>query len=179
MTILASAEGGTEIEEVAARRPEKIISVSLDPIVGYTPFIARKLAFGLGLETQLHRPFQDLLKKLVKAFWETDASLIEINPLVINRRRRLFGRRRQDELRRKRSVPSPGDRLPGRLQRGRPPGVVRPRNTTSTTSASTATSGPWSNGAGLAMATMDLIKQARAEPAQLPRTSAAAARPRS
>jgi succinyl-CoA synthetase beta subunit len=79
---VASAEGGTEIEEVAAERPEAIIKVPVDPRVGFSPWIARKIAFGLGLGREQLRPAGKLIAALYEAFVETDASLVEINPLI-------------------------------------------------------------------------------------------------
>jgi succinyl-CoA synthetase beta subunit len=79
---IASAEGGTEIEEVAAKRPEAIIRVPVDPRVGYSPWIGRKIAFGLGLDAALVRPAGKLIAALYEAFLATDASLVELNPMV-------------------------------------------------------------------------------------------------
>ena len=83
VTIMASTEGGMEIEEVAAKTPEKIIMVAIDPAVGMAPFYARKVAFGLGLEGTQVRGAVSLLSGLYKVFTSLDASLIEINPLVV------------------------------------------------------------------------------------------------
>ncbi len=83
VTIMASTEGGMDIEEVAAKTPEKIIKVAVDPAVGLQPFHARKLAFGLGLEgPQIHSAVT-FLQGMYKAYTELDASLVEINPLVV------------------------------------------------------------------------------------------------
>jgi succinyl-CoA synthetase beta subunit len=79
---VASAEGGTEIEEVAASRPEAIVKVPVDPRVGFSPWIARKLAFALGLEKAQLGPFSKLVAALHQAFIGCDASLVEINPLI-------------------------------------------------------------------------------------------------
>jgi succinyl-CoA synthetase beta subunit len=79
---IASAEGGTEIEEVAATRPEAIIKVPVDPRVGYSPWIGRKIAFGLGLDKQQASAAGKLIAGLYKTFMATDASLAEINPLI-------------------------------------------------------------------------------------------------
>jgi succinyl-CoA synthetase beta subunit len=79
---VASAEGGTEIEEVAAERPEAIIKVPVDPRVGFSPWIARKIAFGLGLGREQLRPAGKLIAALYETFVQTDASLVEINPLI-------------------------------------------------------------------------------------------------
>src|SRR5262245_32249176 len=78
---IASAEGGTEIEEVAAERPEAILKLAVSPVTGFQPWMGRKLAFGLGLHDQAG-PFTKLAGALYAAFLGTDASMIEINPLV-------------------------------------------------------------------------------------------------
>jgi len=84
VTIMASTEGGMEIEEVAAKFPEKILKVAVDPACGVQAFHARKIAFGLGLEGSQVKSAVKFLMKIYKAFVELDASIVEINPLVIN-----------------------------------------------------------------------------------------------
>ena len=81
--IMASTEGGVEIEKVAEETPEKIIKEWIDPAVGLQPFQARKLAFSLGLEGDAFKNFIKFIPLLYKAYVETDASLLEINPLII------------------------------------------------------------------------------------------------
>ena len=83
ITIMASTEGGMNIEEVAADTPEKILTETIDPIAGFQPYIARNIGFALGLEGQQIRQFTALLNSLIKLFIEKDASLMEINPLVV------------------------------------------------------------------------------------------------
>ena len=83
VTIMASTEGGVDIEEVAAKTPEKIAMVAIDPAVGMASFYARKVAFGLGLEGTQVREAVKLLSGVYKVFTDLDASLIEINPLVV------------------------------------------------------------------------------------------------
>ena len=83
VTIMASTEGGMDIEEVAAKTPEKIVMVAIDPAVGMASFYARKVAFGLGLEGTQVREAVKLLSGVYKVFTDLDASLIEINPLVV------------------------------------------------------------------------------------------------
>jgi succinyl-CoA synthetase beta subunit len=80
--IMASTAGGMEIEEVAKEHPEKILRQPIDPATGLQPFHARKLAFGLGLSPELVTAALPFLQALYRAFIETDASLVEINPLV-------------------------------------------------------------------------------------------------
>ncbi|MCP3979577.1 MAG: ADP-forming succinate--CoA ligase subunit beta [bacterium] len=81
-TFIASAEGGTEIEEVAAERPEAIVKVPVDARVGYSPWIGRKLAFGLGLGKAHVSAMNKLAAAMYEAFLSRDASLLEINPLI-------------------------------------------------------------------------------------------------
>ncbi len=83
ITIMASTEGGMEIEEVAAKTPEKIITVAIDPATGIMPFHAREIAFGLGLEGGQVRSAGKLLAAMYQAFADLDASLVEVNPLVV------------------------------------------------------------------------------------------------
>lgn len=81
--MMVSTEGGTEIEEVAAKTPEKIIKVTIDPAVGMQAFHARKLAFGLGLEGKQVGSAVKFMLAMYSAFQKYDASIIEINPLVV------------------------------------------------------------------------------------------------
>jgi succinyl-CoA synthetase beta subunit len=83
VTVMASTEGGMEIEEVAARTPEKILQQTIDPVAGAMPFHARKIAFGLGLEGKQIGAFVKFLTKLYQAYVGLDASLVEINPLIV------------------------------------------------------------------------------------------------
>ena len=83
ITFMASAEGGVEIEEVAAKHPEKIFREAVDPAVGFADFQGRKLAYALGLEGPTVNKFVGFARALYQAFVDTDASLAEINPLVI------------------------------------------------------------------------------------------------
>jgi succinyl-CoA synthetase beta subunit len=83
VTLIASTEGGMDIEEVAEKTPEKILTVAIDPATGFQSFHARKLAFALKLEGAQVRAFETLVRNLTKAFQDVDASIIEINPLVV------------------------------------------------------------------------------------------------
>jgi len=162
--IMASEAGGMDIEEVAARSPEKILKVYIDPMIGFQPFIGRRLAFGLNLEAEQVRPMGQLIGNLFRMFGEQDASLAEINPLVVTSDGRLlaldaklnlddnalFRHRDYGELR----DPAQEDELDleaakHNLSYIRLDGDV----------------GCMVNGAGLAMATMDIIKQVGGEPA--------------
>jgi succinyl-CoA synthetase beta subunit len=83
VTLIGSAEGGVDIEEVATRSPEKILTVAIDPATGFQPFHARKMATGLGLGGKTARDAVAFIGGIYRAFLELDASLIEINPLVV------------------------------------------------------------------------------------------------
>jgi succinyl-CoA synthetase beta subunit len=83
VVVMASTEGGMDIEAVAARTPEKILKEWVDPAVGLVPFQARKLAFGLGIPKELTGKAVKLMTGLYNAFVDTDCSLVEINPLVL------------------------------------------------------------------------------------------------
>tara|TARA_Y100001934_G_scaffold280412_1_gene387046 strand:- start:7580 stop:8776 length:1197 start_codon:yes stop_codon:yes gene_type:complete len=83
VTVMASTDGGVDIEEVAQRSPEKIIRVAIDPVFGMEGFYARQIAFGLGLKGRQVSSAVKLLNAMYKAFTELDASLVEINPLVV------------------------------------------------------------------------------------------------
>ena len=85
LAIIASTEGGMEIEEVAARAPEKILTVHVDPAVGLQPFHVRRVAFGLGLPAESVAKLEVFLGGLYRLFVEKDASLAEINPLVVTK----------------------------------------------------------------------------------------------
>ncbi|NBD09169.1 MULTISPECIES: ADP-forming succinate--CoA ligase subunit beta [Corallococcus] len=83
VTFMASTEGGVEIEEVAEKHPEKILRAVVDPAVGFADFQGRELAFGLGLTGPTVNKFVQFCSALYRMYMETDASLVEINPLVI------------------------------------------------------------------------------------------------
>ncbi|NPA50719.1 MAG: ADP-forming succinate--CoA ligase subunit beta [Epsilonproteobacteria bacterium] len=80
--MMASTEGGMEIEEVAEKTPEKIIKVAIDPTIGFQPFHARKLAFGLGLPKEEQKEFIKFATALYNVYMDNDAEMIEINPLI-------------------------------------------------------------------------------------------------
>ncbi|MFO0995946.1 MAG: ADP-forming succinate--CoA ligase subunit beta [Alphaproteobacteria bacterium] len=83
ITFMASTEGGMEIEEVAKKTPEKIIRVAVDPAAGMQGFHARRIAYGLGLEGDQVKSAAKFLVALYRAFTQLDASLVEVNPLVV------------------------------------------------------------------------------------------------
>jgi succinyl-CoA synthetase beta subunit len=90
LVFMASAAGGMEIEEVAAKDPKAILKETIDPAVGFQAFQARKLAFGLGLKPEQVNPAVQLMTALYRATAETDASLCEINPFITTTDGRVF-----------------------------------------------------------------------------------------
>ena len=164
--IMASAAGGMDIEEVAASTPEKIVRVHVEPGVGVVPFEARQLAFGIGLSGAQVNKFVALVTALYTAFTATDASLIEINPLVVT------GDRDGDILALDAKMNFDDNAL------YRHPDVKDLRDLGEEDPLEIEASkfalnyihldgniGCMVNGAGLAMATMDIIKLAGGEPA--------------
>src|SRR5262245_35771118 len=85
VAVICSSEGGVEIEQVAAHHPEKILKESVDPVIGLAPFQCRRLAFALGIPAQLTGKTVGVMQGLYRAFDECDASLAEINPLIITK----------------------------------------------------------------------------------------------
>jgi succinyl-CoA synthetase beta subunit len=83
VALMASSEGGVDIEEVAATHPEKIHKVWIDPAVGLMPYQIRKVAFGLGLSKKAQKGFGKLVRNLARLFVEEDCSIAEVNPLVV------------------------------------------------------------------------------------------------
>jgi succinyl-CoA synthetase beta subunit len=162
--IMASAEGGVEIEEVARATPERIVTLAIDPFLGLQPYQGRELAFGIGLSKELVRDFVRIAQGLYNAFVESDASLAEINPLVVTGEGRLLavdGKMLLDdnalfrhfELAEMRDA----DEETPEEQEARRYGLSYVRLD--------GEIGCMVNGAGLAMATMDIIKLYGGEPA--------------
>ncbi len=164
MMIIASTEGGMNIEEVAAKSPDKIIRVRVDPLIGLQPFHLRRIAFGLGLTGVLFKSFCALLQKLYALVMEKDLLLAEINPLAVTAGDRLVlldakvevdssALYRHKELAQLHD-PSEDDPLEAEAKKYHLNYIRLEGNI-----------GTMVNGAGLAMATMDIIKQAGGEPA--------------
>ena len=162
--IMASTEGGVEIEKVAAETPEKIIKEWIEPSVGFQTYQARRLAFALGMEGDVFKNFISFIKLLYRAYEETDASLVEINPLVItndNRVVALDAKINLDDNALFRHKDYPGLRD---LNEEDPLEVEASKNSLNYIKLD-GNVGCMVNGAGLAMATMDIIKLAGGEPA--------------
>ena len=164
VTIMASTEGGMEIEEVAAKHPEKILKVAIDPVQGFQQYHGRQIAFGLGLEGKQIGTAVKFIGALYKAFMDLDCSIVEINPLVVTGAgdilaldakvnfddNALFRHTDIEELRdESEEDPSELEAARHALNYIKLDGQI----------------GCMVNGAGLAMATMDIIKLYGAEPA--------------
>ncbi|MDJ0709366.1 MAG: ADP-forming succinate--CoA ligase subunit beta [Woeseiaceae bacterium] len=164
ISFIASAAGGMDIEQVAAETPEKIFSVAVAPDAGLQDYQARQLAFGLGLDKKQMRQFGALVKKLYRLYLDKDASLIEVNPLITNKAGDIIA-------------------LDGKINVDgsalfRQPAITELRDPTQEDEAERKAAehdlnyvsldgniACMVNGAGLAMATMDLIKLHGGEPA--------------
>jgi succinyl-CoA synthetase beta subunit len=162
--VMASEAGGMDIEKVAEETPEKIIKVSVDPLVGIHPYHCREAAFGLDLPASVIKPFQQLVGNLYKLFIAYDCSLVEINPLVITRDERLVALDAKfniddNALFRHKEIMELRD-----LNEEDPLEVEASKYNLNYINLD-GNVGNMVNGAGLAMATMDIIKLAGAEPA--------------
>lgn len=164
IVFMASTEGGVEIEQVAHTHPEKILKAVVDPLVGIQPYQARELSFALGLKGEQIKQFTRLMLGLCKMFIENDLSLLEINPLVITKDGNLLcldckiniddnALYRQPELRAMRDTAQEDER------------ENRARDWELNYIALDGNIGCMVNGAGLAMATMDLVKLHGGNPA--------------
>jgi succinyl-CoA synthetase beta subunit len=161
---MASAEGGVEIEEVAARSPEKIIKVWIDPAIGFQPFHGRKIAFALGLEGRQVSRAVAFIGGIYRAYTECDASLMEINPLVVTGTGELVALDAKinfdsNALYRQPKVMELRD-----LDEEDPHEIEASRHELNYIKLD-GNIGCMVNGAGLAMATMDIIKLCGGEPA--------------
>ncbi len=161
---ITSLEGGMEIEEVAARTPEKVIKEYIDPSVGFQQFNGRNMAFKLGLEPDVIKQFVSMAGKLYKLFVEKGASLVEINPLVITKDNRLIALDAKisfddNALFRNEDVKAFRD-----LDEEEELEIEASKHGLNYVKLN-GNIGCMVNGAGLAMATMDVIKLAGSEPA--------------
>jgi succinyl-CoA synthetase beta subunit len=163
-TVIASAEGGMEIEEVAKKSPEKVLKVPLHPTLGLQGYQARDLAYALGFKDKMAGEVAKLMNNLAKSFFKTDASLVEINPLVISKEGKLLALDAKfnfddNALFRHNDIVGMADESQEK------PLDVRAHKANLNYIALDGTIGCLVNGAGLAMATMDIIKLHGAEPA--------------
>jgi succinyl-CoA synthetase beta subunit len=164
ITAIASEEGGVEIEVVAAKSPEKILKVAIDPRVGIQPFQARKIAFGLNLPQALIREGTNCIIRLYSLFTENDATLAEINPLVITRDGRLLAADAKINFDDNAMAKHPDIEALRDVQEEEPTEVEASKHRLSYVKLDGHV-GCMVNGAGLAMATMDIIKLHGAMPA--------------
>jgi succinyl-CoA synthetase beta subunit len=164
IVIMASTEGGVEIEKIAEETPEKIIKITIDPLVGIQPFQCRELGFALKLKAEQVKQLTHLLINLYKMILECDLSLIEINPLAVTKEGHLLcldakiniddnAMYRQSALREMRDTAQEDER------------ETRAQQAEINYIALDGDIGCMVNGAGLAMATMDLIKLNGGNPA--------------
>jgi succinyl-CoA synthetase beta subunit len=164
IVIMASQEGGMDIEEVAAETPEKIVRVAVNPLTGIQPYHCREVAFGLNLGPEVTRSFYSLLTNLYTFFVSHDCSLLEINPLVVTAENSIIA------LDAKIDIDSNGlyrhkDLIELRDTDEEDPLEVEASAYNLNYINLSGNVGNMVNGAGLAMATMDIIKKAGAEPA--------------
>jgi len=164
VTFMVSTEGGMDIEEVAETHPEKIIKASIDPASGMSGFHARKLAFGLGLEGEALKSAQKFFVALYKAFTELDCSIVEINPMIVTDKNEvvaLDAKMNFDEnaLFRQKAVAEMRD------ETEEDENEREAKNWELSYVRMDGNIGCMVNGAGLAMATMDIIKHYGMEPA--------------
>lgn len=162
--VIASKEGGIDIEEIAKRTPEKIYKLYIEPEIGLLPYQARMIAFNLFYDASIAFKVADIINKLYKIFEEKDASLVEINPLILTQEGNIF------------AIDAKINFDDNALDRQ--PEIVKLREVTENEKKEldakakglsyiqlTGNIGCMVNGAGLAMATMDVIKKYGGEPA--------------
>ena len=162
--IIASRAGGMDIEEVAAKSPEKIIKVLINPLTGIEPGHCREIGAGLNLPDSLAEKFSTLVENLYRLFIEADCSLLEINPLVITAQETLVALDAKVEID-DNALFRQKDILKFRDIDEEDPLEVEASKYNLNYINLNGNVGNMVNGAGLAMATMDLIKSAGAEPA--------------
>jgi succinyl-CoA synthetase beta subunit len=164
VTIIASAEGGVEIEETARTTPEAILRLPLDPLIGLQEFQVRRVAFFLGIPADLRRAFASDLRGLSSAFFESDADLAEINPLVVTAGGELLALDAKMVLDDS-ALPRHPDLEAMRDLNEEEPAETAAREAGISFIKLDGSIGCMVNGAGLAMTTMDLVKLAGGEPA--------------
>ena len=162
--IMASEAGGMDIEQVAATTPEKILKVYVDPAIGFQSFMGNRLAYDLNLAPEMIRPAGQLIGGLYRVFKEKDASLAEINPLVVTKDNRILaldGKLNLDDNSKFRHKDYPAMRDPSQEN----PLDLKAAEYGISYIKLDGNVGCMVNGAGLAMATMDIIKQMGGAPA--------------
>ncbi|HWK37449.1 MAG TPA: malate--CoA ligase subunit beta [Hyphomicrobium sp.] len=162
--VVASAAGGMEIEEISAKQPDTIIRVSVDPAVGMQQFQAREVAYGLGVDPEIINKLVPTIMACYRAFRDLDATMVEINPLVITKEKNLLA------LDAKMSFDDNALFRRPHIAELRDKSQEDPRETYASDRGLAYVGldgdiGCVVNGAGLAMATLDMIKLAGGEPA--------------
>ncbi|MHB1301876.1 MAG: ADP-forming succinate--CoA ligase subunit beta [Acidiphilium sp.] len=164
VVIMASTEGGMEIEEVAEKHPEKILRVAVDPASGISGFHARKLGFGLGLDAAQQKSFAKFVGAMYKAFVALDCAIVEINPLVVTKSGEVVALDAKVSFDDNALYRHP-DLEKLRDEAEEDPKELEAAKHSLNYVALDGSIGCMVNGAGLAMATMDIIKLYGAEPA--------------
>jgi succinyl-CoA synthetase beta subunit len=164
IAIVTSQDGGMDIEEVAANTPERIIKVNVNPLIGIQGYHLREVMFGLEMEKELMKPFGQILKNLYTLFVDYDCSMVEINPLIITKENGIIA------LDAKMDIDSNADFRHADILAMHDPYEDDPAEAEAAKFNLNyikldGNVGNMVNGAGLAMATMDIIKQAGANPA--------------
>ena len=164
VSFIASAAGGMDIEQVAEETPEQIFTVAVSADVGLQPYQARQLAFGLGLDKPQSRQFADLIDRMYRLFLECDASLVEVNPLIVTKSADVVALDAKINIEENALFRQP------RVREMRDPSQEDPTEVEAAKYDLNYVSLDGNiacmvNGAGLAMATMDLIKLHGGEPA--------------
>ncbi|TGK05149.1 ADP-forming succinate--CoA ligase subunit beta [Leptospira langatensis] len=162
--IMASTEGGMEIEEVAETHPEKILKIAIDPGIGLQPNQSSQLAFDLGLPVESHKSFKALLSAIYSAYIKEDASLLEINPLILTKENEIIAGDCKMDLDENALYRHPENAAFRDISEEDPLEVQASEYNINYVKLD-GNIGCMVNGAGLAMATMDIVKLAGAEPA--------------
>jgi len=164
VTLMLSAEGGVDIEEVAHKTPEKIVKLAIDPTLGLMAYQVRELAFAIGLKPELHGKAVKLMSALYQAYLGTDASIVEINPLIVTKEGDLLALDAKvnfddNALYRHQDIADLRD------VHEEDPKEIEAKKFDLSYIALDGNIGCLVNGAGLAMGTMDIIKYAGGQPA--------------
>lgn len=162
--MMASTEGGMEIEEVAHHTPEKIVKISIDPMIGFQPFHARKLAYALDLPKEAMREAGGFFEGIYRAFMEKDCSQVEINPMILTKDNKLFALDAKMNFDDNALFRHPDIVEMRDLLEENPQDIEASKHELAYI-ALDGNIGCLVNGAGLAMATLDIIKLHGGEPA--------------
>jgi succinyl-CoA synthetase beta subunit len=164
IVVMASEAGGMDIEALAAKTPEKIIKVPINPLLGMQSYHCREVAFGLNLNPAAMKPFVAMLKNLYRFFVDDDCSLVEINPLVITAEQAVMALDAKVNFDDNALFRHPDIQEYRDIDEEDPLEVEASKFNLNYINLD-GNVGNMVNGAGLAMATMDIIKQAGAQPA--------------